>query len=214
MTSRAVSRLVLILNLALAYVVGVITIVGFFTRGSISDIAGRLAQWAAVVVAFALLVGIGNLIKVHLGRVVRRSEGWLYSLLTVGSALAVIGVGLIGGRGPGDESVAWIFQWVYQPLGAAIFSLLAFFITTAFFRALRVRSAEAVVLLVVAFLVVIGSAPFSYDPGPIYIMADIKNWIFDYPMLAGMRAILMGVAFGAIGISLRVLLGFDRPYME
>jgi len=213
MTTRILSRAVLVINLALAYVVGVITIVGFFTRGAFSDMAGTLAQWAAVVVAFALLVGLGNLIKVHLTRAIRRSEGWPYSLLTVGSALAVIGAGLVSGRGPGDESVAWIFRWVYQPLGAAVFSLLAFFLTTALFRAARLRSAEAVVLLLVALLVIIGQAPFSALP-EMYVMTDVKNWIFDYPMLAGMRAIILGVAFGAIGISLRVLLGFDRPYME
>jgi hypothetical protein len=213
MATRVLSRAILVINLALAYVVGVITIVGFFTRGAFADMAGTLAQWAAVVVAFALLVGLGNLIKVHLTRAIRRSEGWPYSLLTVGSALAVIGVGLVSGRGPGDESVAWIFRWVYQPLGAALFSLLAFFLTTALFRAARLRSAEAVVLLLVALLIIIGQSRFSTLP-EFYIMTDIKNWIFDYPMLAGMRAIIIGVAFGAIGISLRVLLGFDRPYME
>ena len=58
-------------------------------------------------------------------------------------------------------SVAWVFKWMYQPLGAALFSLLAFFVTTAIFRSLRVRNAEAMVMLVVAFIVVIGQAPFS-----------------------------------------------------
>jgi hypothetical protein len=213
MTGRIAARAILVLNLALAYVAGVVTIVGFFTRGSFAELASTLAQWVAIIVAFALLVGLANLIKVHLGRVVRRGEGWPYSLLVVGSALAVLALGLVSGRGPGDESVAWVFRWIYQPLGAAIFSLLAFFLTTALFRALRVRSVEAMVLLAVALVVVIGQAPFSTTP-EMYIMVDVKNWLFDYPVLAGVRAILLGVAFGAIGISLRVLLGFDRPYME
>jgi hypothetical protein len=189
-----------------------VTIVGFFSRGTFSDMVGTLAQWVAVIIAFALLVGLANLIKVHIARVVQRSEGWPYSLLLVASALVVLGSGLYSG-GPGSEPVAWAFRWVYQPLGAAVFSLLAFFITTALFRAIRMRSAEAVVLLIVAFLVVVGQAPFSAAP-PLDVMADIKNWLLDYPVLAGMRALILGVAFGAIGISLRVLLGFDRPYME
>lgn len=203
----------LILNLLLAYVAGVITIVGFFTRGPIGDLAATLAQWVAVIVAFALLVGLSNLLKVHIGRVLHQGEGWLYSLIVVGSAVAVLAIGLLSGKGPGDSSVAWVFKWVYQPLGAALFSLLAFFLTTAFFRSLRVRSAEAMVMLVVAFIVVIGQAPFS-TAAPMDVMASIKDWLFDYPILAGVRAILLGVAFGAIGISIRVLLGFDRPYME
>ena len=133
MANRIASTVILVINLVLAYVAGVISIIGFFTRGTFADMGGTLAQWVAVLVGFALLVGLGNLVKVHIGRVFRREEGWYYSLIVVGSALAVLGLGLIGG-GPGTESVAWVFQWIYQPLGAAVFSLLAFFLTTALFQ--------------------------------------------------------------------------------
>lgn len=213
MTSRIGPQIVLALNLALATIAGLVTLIGFFTRGTIADLGGVLAQWVAVIVAFALLVGLSNLLRVHIGRVLHHHEGWFYSLLLVGSALTVIALGLLGGKGPGDEAIAWMFRWIYQPLGATVFSLLAFFLTTALFRALRIRSTEAVVLLVVALIVVIGQAPFSTVP-PMDNVLYVKEWLESYPVLAGTRAILLGVAFGAIGISLRVLLGFDRPYME
>jgi hypothetical protein len=212
MANRIATSVILVLDLVLAYVAGIISIVGFFTHGTFSDWAGTLAQWSAVLVGFALLVGLGNLIKVHIGRVIRREQGWFYSLLVVGSALAVLGLGLIGG-GPGTETVAWVFRWIYQPLGAAVFSLLAFFLTTALFRSLRMRSGEAVVILVVALIVVIGQAPFSAG-SPLDFMATVKDWVLDYPALAGIRAIILGVSFGAIGLSVRVLLGLDRPYLE
>jgi hypothetical protein len=212
MANRIATTIVLILNLVLAYVAGVISIIGFFTRGTFADWGGTLAQWVAVLVGFALLVGLGNLIKVHVGRVFRREEGWYYSLIVVGSALAVLGLGLVGG-GPGTQSVAWVFEWIYQPLGAAVFSLLAFFLTTALFRSLRMRSREAMVMLVVALIVVIGQAPFSAG-SPLDIVASVKDWLLDYPALAGIRAIILGVSFGAIGLSIRILLGFDRPYLE
>ncbi len=109
--------------------------------------------------------------------------------------------------------MAWVFQWIYQPLGAAIFSLLAFFLTTALFRALHVRSAEAIALLIIALIVVIGQAPFSAT-SPADIAASVKDWLLDYPVLAGIRAIILGVAFGAVATSLRALLGFDRTYLE
>lgn len=212
MTNRIATRLIIVLNLVLAYIAGVISILGFFTRGTLAEIGGTLAQWVAVLVGFALLVGLGNLMKIHISRVVNRGEGWPYSLTLIGSALAVVGLGLLGG-GPGNPQVAWVFQWIYQPLGAAIFSLLAFFLATSLFRALRVRSSEAMVLLVVALIVVVGQAPFSATP-PLDVMSGISGWILDYPALAGIRAIFLGVAFGAIATSLRVLLGFDRPYLE
>ena len=212
MSNRITSSIILALNLALAYVAGVISILGFFTRGTFADMAGVLAQWVAVLVGFALLVGLGNLMKVHIGRAVKRETGWPYSLIVVGSALVVVALGLLGG-GPGDASVAWVFQWIYQPLGAAIFSLLAFFLTSALFRALHIRSAEAIVLLIAALVVVIGQAPFGAAP-PVDVAVGIKDWLLDYPVLAGIRAIVLGVAFGAVATSLRALLGFDRPYLE
>lgn len=212
MTNRIGSLTILILNLALAYIAGVISIVGFFTQGTFAGMGGTLAQWVAVLVGFALLVGLGNLIKVHLTRVARREEGWLYSLVLVGSALVVVGMGLMGG-GPGDASVAWVFQWIYQPLGQAVFSLLAFFLVTALFRSTRLRNVEALVLLGVALLVIIGQAPIS-NIAPLNVMVGVSDWILEYPALAGIRAILLGVSFGAIATSLRILLGFDRPYLD
>jgi hypothetical protein len=213
MITRFTSRLLLILNLILAYTVGVVTIIGFFTRGTFADLGSTLAQWAVVLAAFALLVGLGNLVRVHVGRVAKRGEGWPYSIILVVSALTVLGFGLISGKGAGDPYVAWMFKWLYQPLGAAVFSLLAFFLTTAFFRAPRIRSVEAIVLLVVALVVVIGTAPFSTAP-ELSLGVQAKDWLMDYPVLAGVRAIVLGVAFGTLGVSLRVLSGFDRPYME
>src|SRR5947207_11173526 len=111
MLTRIGSRLLLITNLLLAYVAGVVTLIGFFTRGTFADLASTLAQWAVVLVAFALLVGLGNLIKVHVQRVLKRGEGWPYSIILVASALAVLGFGLLGGTGAGDHYVAWIFRW-------------------------------------------------------------------------------------------------------
>ncbi|MBF6613061.1 MAG: hypothetical protein IVW55_08025 [Chloroflexi bacterium] len=212
MIRRITTQIIPFLNLILAYIVGIISLIGFFTRGTFATLGGTLAQWVSVLVGFALLVGLANLVKVHIGRIFKREEGWLYSIVLVGSALAVLALGLLGG-GPGTPAVAWLFKWIYQPLGAAVFSLLAFFLTTALFRTPRMRSREAIVLLIVAVVVVLGQAPFTSIP-PLDIVAAVKDWILDYPALAGIRAIILGVAFGAIGISIRVLLGFDRPYLE
>ena len=90
MSRRLPNRIVLVLNLALAYTAGVISILGFFTRGPIADLGGMLAQWVAVIVGFALLVGLGNLLKVHIGRVVKGQKDWFYSLVLVSSAATTL----------------------------------------------------------------------------------------------------------------------------
>jgi hypothetical protein len=214
MSNRATNSILLVLNLVLAYVAGVISILGFFTRGTFEDLGGTLAQWVAVLVGFALLVGLGNLMKVHIGRVIRQERDWFYSLVVVGSALAIVALGLLSAGGPGDPAVAWVFEWVYQPLGAAVFSLLAFFLTASLFRARHMRTLEAAVLLVVALIVVIGQSPSLLAVTLPDAWVDVKDWIINYPALAAIRAILLGVAFGAVATSLRILLGFDRPYLD
>ncbi len=47
---------------------------------------------------------------------------------------------------------------------------------------------------------------------PLPLIGEMRDWISQVWSLAGMRAILLGVALGAIMTGLRVLMGADRPY--
>jgi len=60
-----------------------------------------------------------------------------------------------------------------------------------------------VVLLVLAGQVALGLVP---------LLGDIKDWILDVPVMAGVRGILLGVALGAILTGIRLFLGVERPY--
>src|SRR5690348_16972475 len=87
----------LIINVLVAYAIAVLVLLGFFLRGSFESILGLLSDWVTLLVAFALLLGLGNVARVHLGRIVGRHPGWPYSLALIISALAVIVVGYIDG---------------------------------------------------------------------------------------------------------------------
>jgi len=92
-----------------------------------------------------------------------------------------------------------------------IFSLLAFFIASAAYRAFRLRTLEASVLLIVGTLMLLGRAPIG---GAMWSgFPDIATWLMDVPNVAGQRAIMLGVAIGAISLCLRQLLGVERGYM-
>jgi hypothetical protein len=201
-----------LLNGALAYVVGALVLLGFFLRGGFEGLLGLLSDWVVLLVAFALLAGRGNVLRVHIGRVLRGtglSERINSAVLEV-SALVVLVLGYIDGT-PGGPTMTWIFTWIYSPLGASLFALLAFFVLSAAFRTLRAGPSAAWLVLAVALLVIIGAAPWS-QVAPFTPLADLYNWIVTVPALAGARGILLGAALGAIATSLRLLLGFDRPY--
>ena len=80
----------------------------------------------------------------------------------------------------------------------------------AAYRLLRVRSAESAVMLLVVLLVLIGQVSIGLVP----VLVDIKEWILDVPVMAGVRGILLGVALGAVLTGIRLLLGVERPYSD
>ncbi len=210
---------------AIIYVTALIAIATFFfaaqgptpesPKGSIAYRAGiYLPALAALLTGFALLIGLTNLVRVHLGRVQKQERGWPYSIALLLSAAITIVVGsIIGGNGPSSAGATWIFDYIYQPLGLTFYSLLAFFIAAAAFRALRARTVEMTILTVVALIVVLGQAPL-FQLSPLDVMVTLKDWLVQYPALAAIRGILIGASLGIIATSVRLLLGIDRQYLS
>jgi hypothetical protein len=194
--------------MAMAIAMGALMLVDFFFDEPHINALGRFfVESVVIVVAFALLLGLVNVLVVHVRRILKRDEGWYYSIALVTTALIVVVAGI-----PGSESsvVTWIFDNVQFPLQAATFSLLAFFVATAAYRGLRLRSLEAIVFVVTAAVVLIGQVPVGRYLSQ--FLPQIKDWILDVPGTAGMRGIIIGVALGTIATGVRVLMGFDRPY--
>ncbi|NLF95695.1 MAG: hypothetical protein GX569_03090 [Candidatus Riflebacteria bacterium] len=126
--------------------------------------------------------------------------------------------------------MAWInsvqqvlFQGVFKAAQATMFSLLAFFVASASFRAFRVKSKEAGLLMGAAFIVMLGNVPIgnlvsrllSYIPliGPYLDIAMIKEWILAYPSSAAQSAILVGAMLGYISASMKIIFGVERSHL-
>jgi hypothetical protein len=58
----------------------------------------------------------------------------------------------------------WVYNFMFFPLTATTFSLLAFYMITATYRAVRVKSWEAGILLFAAIVVLIGQVPVEEIP--------------------------------------------------
>jgi hypothetical protein len=102
------------------------------------------------------------------------------------------------------------FDYILIPILATMFSLLAFFIASAAYRAFRARNLLASLLLFAALVVMIRFNPWL--PYPDYI-AKASNWLMNVPNMAAQRAIVVGVGLGMVATALKVILGIERNYM-
>jgi len=112
----------------------------------------------------------------------------------------------------------WVFQNMFVPLDATMFSLLAFYIASAAFRAFRARSFEATALLISGCIVMIGRVPLGEQlsfaiAGTDISFASVASWILNNPNAAAQRGILLGVLLSMVAISLRIIFGIERTYM-
>lgn len=215
--------------IAITFVVGILfALVYFIPHRPFSDFQRLFGDWFGIISAFAIWLGALNLLKISLLKVARRQPGRWYAALIIVSFLVVAACGFIEGyqglvaRPPYSYRDAgtlftWLYQYVYSALSATMYALLAFFVASASYRAFRARNLEATLLLVAAFLVMLGRVPVGdlltgWLPDR-YQLSAWANWIMAVPNTAGQRAIMIGIALGMVSMSLRIILGLERTYL-
>jgi hypothetical protein len=207
-------RMVRATAVAIAAVCGIIVLVDYFVSSPALDAAGRyLVDWVTILAAAAFFLGFLNLVRVHGGRIVAGASGWPYSAALLGAMLATMLLGMAPGSGGArDPALAWVFSYVYLPLGATIFSLLAFYIATAAYRSLRFQTWEGAGLAVVGLIVLLGQIPLGASISSAVPAA--RTWLLTVIGTAGLRGIIIAAALGAVLAGLRLLLGMDRQYLD
>jgi hypothetical protein len=202
-----------VLPTAIAIAVGIFVLVAMFTQyGLLDDIGTYFIDTAVIIAAFALFLGVFNVLRVHARKIRERKTGGLYSFVLVAAMLIVLAIGLppFPGQpsGPSQPIVQWIFDNVQAPIQASLSALIVLFIVTAAYRLLRLRNLESALMLLVTLLVLAGQVTAGLMP----VLPELKDWILDVPAMAGVRGILLGVALGALLTGIRLLLGVERPY--
>ncbi len=216
---------------------GFVLIIAFFIPHTLTW-GEDAAVWFDILAAIAFILGGGNLLKIHLRKVSDRVSGWGYSVVCLGAFLLtlVVGLGKLGVHpneqfpnypwsGVYDQVGSpfwWLYEYAFKPLTATMFSMLAFYVASAAFRAFRAKNFEAVLLLGTAFIILLGRT-FTGVVMTSFIADDsmfsglkIENltvYIMQVFNTAGNRAIMIGIALGVASTSLKVLLGVDRSYL-
>jgi hypothetical protein len=213
------------LPLILVLLTGIFGAVAFFVpHGSVQAVDEVMRNDVLrILAAFSLVLGLGSIVQHHALKIQRKSRFWQYSWITLIAFLVTAVIGLFGGIDPnrpgllpthvGDFSfhIQTIYSNMMVPLAATMFSLLAFFMASAAYRAFRARNFEATLLLVAAFILMLGAVPLGrmiHRELPAF-----AEWILAVPNTASKRGILFGVALGSLATSLKIVIGIERGWL-
>ncbi|MBL7062879.1 MAG: hypothetical protein ISS49_01560 [Anaerolineae bacterium] len=194
----------------IATVTGLVVLAGYLIPSpSLIFYRDHLVEWAVIVAAFAFILGLFNILRVHGERAIRLRQGWPYSLVLLLAALVAWVPPVL--YGPSGTLTQQMLDYVISPLGASLAALLVFTLALAAFRLLRARrSVEVVLFILIVAVVLLGNAPFI----GLEWLADVRDWIINVPGMAGVRGLLLGVALGTVITALRVFVAIDRPHSE
>ena len=224
------------LPLIIAFCAGILMILAeFIPHPPFSQVSGTIEIWFMIIAGFAIVLGQISLLKMNLLKVTSKSQNWHYHLAAIISFIVMFVFGILYGmqrqagllghgefltNALGAKPFDYVFANMYQHLMAAMFSMLAFYIASAAYRAFIARTLESTLLLTVSVLVMlgntsIGTAITSSLPSSLsfFHLPNLSAFIMDFPNTAGQRAIMIGAGIGVIGSSLRIILGLERSWL-
>lgn len=210
-------RLTAPLASAIAIGFGLLTLMGLLAgnqAGVVTILTDILLQLTAITIAVTVLIGILNLLSVHIGRITSRRGGWVYSVILVISTLAVLILTLLERANvltgqPSPTTV--LLEGVQVSIESALAGLVLFALVYGAARILRRRVTGAGLLFTLVLLILlVGALPLP-NAGA---LQSIRNWLLAVPVSAGARGILLGIALATVVTGVRVLIGQDRSYRE
>lgn len=201
---------------------GIIVLLSFVLDSPVIDLfRGVFVEWTVIIVAFAMILGVFNVLQTHARRI-QSGQGAIYSVILVVAFLTVFVPGILSSErvpdslselvGPTGSIVDFAYRYVQRPLQSTLFSLMALFAITAAWRAFRVRSMSSFVMFIASVLVLLGSVDLEVNGWDLFV--ETKRWIISVPAMAGARGILLGIVLATIVAGARLLMGVDRPYSE
>lgn len=174
----------------------------FFDVNALTNAANLLVGWGSSLAAFSIFYGTFTLYLFFYKRVSERDEDWMF----YGWALVILTITFIIGLIPpfGDnEWINWVLFYVRAPTRATLSALSGLSIMSAVYRSMRARSFEASIFMIACIIMICrNSELFGLEP--------IGDWVFNYVMVSGTRAIIIGAGIGTIALGVRTLLGKER----
>ncbi len=162
--------------LIITFISGFLLIVALFIPhepfGSLQE---RFNDWYIIVSGFTLILGVDSLLLYHWRKIKTKDKDAPYSIILIITFITVLLWGIYSGVkhgnpfAPASTFLRYFYTYMFVPLQATMFALLAFFIASAAYRAFRARGLNATLLLVSAGLVMLGRVPKGEIVVPFFI---------------------------------------------
>lgn len=171
-------------------------------------IASAFIRLAVVTLAFAIVVGIANLVIVNAQRTLHGQT--VSAKINSAVVLLMFMLGIIAPVA-NPELGDFLLEDVQTTLESSLAALIFFALVYGAFRMMKHKvTASAILFILTVEIVLIGALPLAaFNP-----VRQFTDWLFNVPVNAGARGILLGIAIATLITGLRVLIGQDRNYGE
>jgi len=169
-----------------------------------TQISSDLMVWASLIMAFSMPLGIVNMISRYGNKVYTKKRNYGFSIML----LVLLAMTLASGIILGDTSSIYTFfmESFVWPLGATMYSILAFYMMSANFVAMRMRNWKAILLVLAGIFVLLTTMPAgSSIPG----LTVIGDWLKNIHSVSVTRGVVIGTAISTIALGVRTMLGFE-----
>ncbi len=204
------SRLLRLLATTIAIASGLLVLMGLLLGaegGVVAIVTNALLQFLVIAVSLTLLIGVINLLVVHLRRLVRRDRGWVYSIVLLISFGLVMVLWLTGAN---NENMV-LLETVQVSVESALAGILVFALVYGAYRMMhKTVTWSGTLFTLVVVISLVGALPIQ----EIEFVRQVRDWMLAVPVSAGARGILLGIALATLVAGVRVLVGQERAYRE
>ena len=200
-----------VISTPIAILSGLIVLIGYFFQFPIlADLRSLFLDWAVILAAFIVFIGVINISIVNISRFTAGKKDGFFGLVLIISMLITLILGLI--LKPGHPIMNFIFTSIQLPVEKSLMAVLSITLIIASIHLLRRKPGWiSVIFLVTALLILIGTAPSPFGEIPL-VGGILKPFLAQVLAASGARGILLGVALGTLTMGLRILFGAERPY--
>ena len=149
-------------------------------RHPLTDFLPTYGNVQMVIGSFALLLGLVNLFMIHGEAISKRSKGWINSLAFFVAFFAIMMAGFVKDyatakaiSGSANSIFTVFFDGFLMPLSSTMFSIIAFYIASAAYRAFRIRSTESALMMITASIIMLGLVPAGQ-----YLTSGLPGWLY------------------------------------